>query len=411
MNRLFGSLCLFLLCSSLVSAQGAGSVIIKIEAGITDRISVDDHRFSDTVYSYEISRAENGDKTFTFKAKKCIYATLVLLDVVDLINPVCTTLTQSDASRLSPIEDALAYFDNLAPTARHFIVYTEQAKSARPDAILTPKLPVDPQLIFFDGPTYEFVKYDLATSKVLTSVTLAPQARKFAVRPGSVNANEVWVGHGGLINQISIVDLAAGKVLATIPTPSLDPNNSDPSGLVFTNSGATALYTSKFFQADAANNRGALVLFDPATRRVVSTQLLKIAPEAILMAPDGLTAYLMGGNTITYYDVLSGTSDLTAPFTYISGSVFIHPDGTRIFVDQGTQVAVFDLSTRKMTQIRYNFPNNALAASVKMSQEGLTIQATDGKGNVVVLGTRYGDVISTYQTAPTTTTIFPAPVQ
>ena len=125
------------------------------------------------------------------------------------------------------------------------------------------------------------------------------------------------------------------------------------------------------------------------------------------MAPDGLTAYLMGGNTIVYYDVLSGTSDLTAPFTYISGPVIIHPDGTRIFVDQATQVAVFDLSTRKMTQFKYNFPNNALAASVKMSQEGSTIQATDGKGNVVVLGTRYGDVISTYQTSPTTTQVFP----
>ena len=127
---------------------------------------------------------------------------------------------------------------------------------------------MDPQLIFFDGPTYEFVKYDLATSKVLTSVSLAPQALKFAVRPGSVNANEVWVGHGGLINQISVVDLAAGKVLATIPTPSLDPNNSDPSGLVFTNSGATAFYTGKFFQADSAGNRGALVLLDAGTRKV-----------------------------------------------------------------------------------------------------------------------------------------------
>ena len=48
--------------------------------------------------------------------------------------------------------------------------------------------------------------------------------------------------------------------------------------------------------------------------------LLKFVPAALLMAPDGLTAYILSNTgTITYYDVLSGTSDLTVS-TYPPGS-------------------------------------------------------------------------------------------
>ena len=416
MNCLMRFPCLFLTMACTLLAQGTGSTLVAFDTGIINELGADTilgfHLFSADTYSWEITKATDLSKKFTFHAKHCVYATNPFgVEIVDLATPVCTELTQSDAMLLAPVAAALVDFYNLAPEVAHTVVYVQRVESIRPKAILTPNIPVHPQLIAFNGFTYDFLKYDLATNQIKTSVVIADQARMFAVRPGSIDANEVWVGHGGLIDQISIVDLAAGKVLATIPTPSLDPNISEPTGLVFTNGGATALYTAKFFQPDSAGNAGALVVLDAANRTVLSTQMLKFFPEALLMAPDGLTAYLMGSRTITYYDVLSGTSDLTAPFTFFSPNrVSIHPDGTRIFFDQGQQLGVFDVITRKITQIKYGLPNNASAASVKLTQDGSRIYVTDGKGNVVVLGTRYGDILSTYQTNATTTEVLPGPV-
>ena len=419
MSRCLKLLCFLFALGCPLKAQEEGYTVIQIAGDLIDpnyefTLIEGLHLVSAKTYHWELARAQDGSKRFTFSAKECIYATrfrvgVFGLNYIDLPTPVCTTLSESDALALAPVATALSDFENFAPTVKHTVVYTPTGSSAYPRTVLVPKPPINPQAIFFNGFTYDFLKYDLTTNKVKTSVVLAPQARMFAVRPGSVDASEVWVGHGGLINQLSVVDLAAGKVLATIPTPSLDPNNSEPTGLVFTNSGATALYTSKFFQPDASGNRGALLLVDAATRKVTSTQLLKSAPEALLMAPDGLTAYLLGGSNITYFDVLSGTADLMAPFGFLSGSVFIHPDGTRIFFDQGQQLGIFNLTTRKITAIKYNLPGNALAASVKMSQDGSSIHVIDGKGNVVVLGTRYSDRLAVFQNSANTTQLLPGP--
>jgi hypothetical protein len=416
MNCLMRFSGLFLVAACTLLAQGVGETLVAFDTGIikTDYVvSVlgGEQLFSANTYFWEITRLEDGSKRFRFQAKECIYADATGL-YRDPLTPVCTTITQTAATELAPVSAGLRKFYSLAPEVEHHTpIYLDKVKSIRPEAIIKPVIPPHPQLIAFNGFTYDFFKYDLATNQFITSVVLAPQARMFAERPGSVDASEVWVGHGGLIDQVSIVDLAAGKVLATIPTTSLDPNNSEPTGLVFTNGGATALYTAKFFQADSAGNYGALVVLDAVNRRVLSTQPMKVAPEALLMAPDGLTAYLMGGSKITYYDVLSGTSDLTVPFTYFSpDKVSIHPDGTRIFFDQGQQLGVFDVVTRKITYIKYGLPNNAQVVSVRLTQDGSRIYVTDGKGNVVVLGTRYGDILSTYQTNATTTEVFPAPV-
>ena len=131
-----------------------------------------------------------------------------------------------------------------------------------------------------------------------------------------------------------------------------------PVGIVFTNDGSTALEAFQFFSPDSTGNSGALVAFDAVNRKVTSTLLLKNGPSALVMAPDGLTAYLLSNNgQITYYDVLSGTADLSVStftpglaggYPGSSANVFAHPDGTRLFWNVNTLLVAFDLNTHKI---------------------------------------------------------------
>jgi hypothetical protein len=136
------------------------------------------------------------------------------------------------------------------------------------------------------------------------------------------------------------------------------------------------------------------------------------------MAPDGLTAYLLSNaGEITYYDVLSGTADLSVS-TYTPGmsggypglgtSVFIHPDGTRLFWNVGTQLDVFDLTTRKVTnQFNSGLPTTS-AASIQMSQDGSTVWFANGAGNLAIVDTRYGNVLGQLTASPGTA-VYPGP--
>jgi hypothetical protein len=144
---------------------------------------------------------------------------------------------------------------------------------------------------------------------------------------------------------------------------------------------------------------------------------LKVSPSAILMAPDGLTAYLLdNAGGITYYDILSGTADLSlSTFTpglaggYGPGNqVFIHPDGTRLFWNNGLSLVTFDLTLHKITQI---FPSGlppGTTASLRMSQEGSTVRFVNANGSTAVVDTRYGVVLETLQAQPGSIT-YPGP--
>jgi hypothetical protein len=163
----------------------------------------------------------------------------------------------------------------------------------------------------------------------------------------------------------------------------------------------------RYYTPDSSGNEGALLVFDAFNRKLTSTLQLKTDPSALLMAPDGLTAYILNGaGTITYYDVLSGTADLTAS-TFASGSsagynasgqVYAHPDGTRLFWSSGGELQVFDLTTRKVTnRFSFGLPSTIAASAVmSMSQDGNRVYISDLLGDVVVLDTRYGRTLAKY---------------
>jgi hypothetical protein len=189
-------------------------------------------------------------------------------------------------------------------------------------------------------------------------------------------------------------------------------------GIVFTNDGATAFEALKYDSPDSAGNNGALLVFDAVNRTLTSTMLLKFVPTALLMAPDGLTAYILSNTgMITYYDVLSGTADLSVS-TYPPGSnagypgagsaVYIHPDGTRLFWNVGVYLTVFDLTTRQVT----NQFNSGLPTTVNrtfsLSQDGGRAYFSDQQGDVAILDTYYGTVLASYN-AGAATSIFGGP--
>lgn len=396
-----------------------------------------------TQYTWDVARAANGDKTIIFTAYRCVYPPPKYVEVQismfypdgyleipplpEAANDNCHLLSYSNALLLGPIQAAFTWFYSLAPgQVAHNILYIDSAskleqsetfyytpaKARKPLLTLAqPTTPVDPQMIFLDGLSYNIVEYDVMTDVITSQVTLPPQAMVFSLQPTVMGAeNEVWTAHGGTFNEISISDLGTQSVLATIPTPSLSPNNTVPVGLVFINGGVAALYAVSYYTPDSSGNNGALLVFNAASQTLIYTLPLKYAPTALVMAPDGLTAYLLSNSgMITYFDVLSGTDDLSAS-TYTPGmndgypgaasAVFIHPDGTRLFWNVGTQLEVFDLTARRITNSISSGLAAGSAVSMQMSQDGSTVSFANALGNVVALDTRSGGILGTYQVSP-----------
>jgi hypothetical protein len=299
------------------------------------------------------------------------------------------------------------------------VVYkVTEGTPGQPRALFTtiaPSAPPDPTIVFQDGLSGKILQFDFASGNVTSQVT-PPQTAvdPLAIRPALFPPfTEVWVANGGL--QVSVLNMSAQTVVTNIRTPSV-PAGALPTGIVFTNGGDQAFEAFRLLSPDASGNSGLLVVFDAVNRVVTSTFPLKYGPTAVLMSPDGLTAYLLGsGGQLTYYDVLSGTADLSFS-TYAPGSgagyngvsnVFIHPDGTRLFWAVGTYLVSFNLTTRKVVaQFNSGLPTTS-ATTLEVSQDGSIATMGNGLGMVVVLDTQYGIVQATLQNSDPTL-MFPA---
>jgi hypothetical protein len=414
-------------------AQDGGSAVIDFGSNVIDDTYI--HNvfgvtllLSNVQYTWQITRAASGAKTFSFVAYKCTYTGIIGTPInggfvglpIPYPGPLCDQLPQSTALTLTPVEAAMTEFNNLAPDVAHYVNYGPFAERVHPLLTLAqPATQSDAQMILFDGITNNIVDVDLTTNAILSQVTIptSTQVSVFGIVPSVMGAsNEVWALSSD--QGIFIVDTGAGKLTANIPIPSLVVGNTVPAAIVFTKSGNTALYAVSYYTPDSSGNNGALLVFDVASRTLRSTLLLKYAPTALVMAPDGLTAYLLSNaGEITYYDVLSGTADLSAS-TYTPGMsggypglgtlVFIHPDGTRLFWNVGTQLDVFDLTTRKVTnQFNSGLPTTS-AASIQMSQDGSTVWFANGAGNLAIVDTRYGNVLGQLTASPQTA-VYPGP--
>ena len=107
----------------------------------------------------------------------------------------------------------------------------------------------------------------------------------------SPDGKEVWTAHGG-DGKVSVIDVASKKVIQTIDVAPTRSNR-----LKFTLDGNRVLIT------DARGNQ--VVVIDAASRKEIKRLNLGRAPQGILMAPDGLHAYVAinGDNNIAIIDV------------------------------------------------------------------------------------------------------------
>jgi hypothetical protein len=407
-----------LLALSPMFAQGTGSVLISRYTGLISDNSntLDPDVFSLVVkdyLTYSVWRNPDGSKTLVFAVTHCLSPsirpeTLEELFITEKIGATtCGTLKQSFAVALGPVQEVIAQFLDYAPNARHRLVY-KLSREALPGKALQPRAAgaqpadaADPQMVILDTESdNRILKLDLTTFATSSQVLLPNQSpRVFGMRPSATgDTNEVWTAPGPAGSAITISDLGAGKVTGAIPNPTTDPTKNNSAGIVFTNDGSTALYAVGYTTPDSSGNNGALLAIDAVNRKITSTLPLKFAPQQLLMSPDGLTAYIIGSQAgmISYYDVLSGTADLTARIASFNGPAFIHPDGTRLFWDAG-QLEVFDLTTRKIVnEFKFGLPTTS-ATSIGMSQDGSQVYAGNGLGAVVILDTRSGQVVATYQ--------------
>jgi len=105
---------------------------------------------------------------------------------------------------------------------------------------------------------------------------------------------------------------------------------------------AGSLSTRSAIYEGLGGNLGVLLAFDAVTQTLTSTLLLKYAPTALVMSPDGLTAYLLSSSgMITYYDVLSGTADLSAS-TYTPGRAAVIRDSAPRYSSPGRNPALLE---------------------------------------------------------------------
>lgn len=363
------------------------------------------------LFAYSITRAPDGTKTFKFVVRHCVEGGVVFFAGNLLINSpgqvICVDDSSAVALSYAPVQEAIGDFLSDNSDAPHKIQYAQNPFSAPLHAALSTVQPAaspDPYMIFLDGLGNSAVQFDLATQTVVAQITIPNSALgPVAIRPtASPPSNEVWVANSGL--QVSILDFAAQTVAANISTPTL-PVAVSVVGLAFTNDGSTALEALAYNSPDSSGNSGALVVFDAVKRSLTSTLPFKNAPSAFVMAPDALSAYLLNNaGQITYYDVLSKTADLTtSTYTpgmaggYPGGSVFIHPDGTRLFWDVGGQLAVFDLPSHRVVNLFPSGLPTTSATSMQMAADGNTVSISNGAGATALMDTHYGSVITTYQ--------------
>jgi hypothetical protein len=327
--------------------------------------------------------------------------------------PLCTRIEQTEAEMLTFVKQAIAALKTWAYEANAPYKVNYGALAERDHFLLdtvAPTAPPDPFMVFVDGLTGNVMKFDLTTGIIVNQV-LPPVTAigPVGLRPSSAGStNEVWVANQ--TPQITVVDVGAQTVLANIATPSI-PSAFVPVGVVFTNSGNTAFEAVSYSSPDSSGNLGALVILDAVNRIVKSTFPLKYAPTAVLMAPDALSIYLLSetNGELTYYDVLSGTADLSvSTYTpgfnngYSGGNAFVHPDGTRLFWNSGPNLEVFDLTRRLVTS---TFPSGLPSGSgvtLEVSQDGSTALLANGQGTIVAVDTQFGLVLGTSQNSTAT---------
>ncbi len=362
-----------------------------------------------TEFTYEVVVVKDV-KTLLWNVETCEYPPLFQLltpqEAADRGAKPCDQVPENYAlEKYSAVFSTLQQFYGQYPDGddKYAPFSARRSKSAaRPELMTTvsPVAPPKPTMVFLDGLGNSIFAVDMTTLNTVSEVVVPSTSGPFAIRPTITGpANEVWIANAG--RQVTVVNLAAQTLLTNILTPSV-PQASSPVGIVFDAQGKTGFEAIRYDSPDSSGNNGALLVFDAANRTVTSTLPQKYGPTALVMAPDGSTLYILDTRgTLAYYDVLSGTADLSvSTFTpgeaggTFSGPIFIHPDGTRLFWLVDDAVSVFDLTKHKVTSHFSSGLPFTSEVTMTMSQDGARVYLSNRAGAIVIMETKYGNILT-----------------
>ncbi|MFO0340855.1 MAG: YncE family protein [Acidobacteriota bacterium] len=220
-------------------------------------------------------------------------------------------------------------------------------------------------------------------------VVVPGQARLIATRPGS---GEVWVGHGGAVSQLTVVDPGLERVAGTV---ALRLNaQAVLVGLNFAPNGRTAYVVVR--NEDGAAERGVVMVVDAVTRVVRSTiGLGSTRPLSAAMSADGSLLFV-GGTTLndlntvspslSYVDTLTGTVAVAAiGLAYAPEALVAHPNGRRLYWPAGPVFGLeeFDVQGRRVVR-RMSLPRLIVPQSFDVTAGGEMMVMRDGQGQSAV---------------------------
>ncbi|MDG2003811.1 MAG: hypothetical protein P8J20_10815 [Novosphingobium sp.] len=180
-------------------------------------------------------------------------------------------------------------------------------------------------------------KMELTSGKMIWKIPVEAQSERFDITP---DGSRAYVAN--LIGKtISVVDLDAGKIIATIASPEPYPFN--------------VLVSPNGKRAFVGNTMGSTILeIDTASNEVTKTIKTAPGPNGMSFTPDGYNILIttVYGGMLQSYNITAGVLNEGSFVGLLPGFIRLAPDGLKgIFVrPYGRQVSVFDGTTMQIIE-------------------------------------------------------------
>lgn len=218
---------------------------------------------------------------------------------------------------------------------------------------------------------------DLATGTVVATIPVGSNPNSVCVDP---NYNEVYVVNNSS-NTVSVINTLTNMVTATIPVgPTPWSVTVSPDG-------------SMVYLADGGDND--VEVINTTTNTVVATIPAGTNPNALAVSPDGSLIYVNNSNSVTVINTSTHAVVATIPVGSAPQAILITPDGSKVYeANYGSNdVYVINTATNMVSGI---IPVGTNPGGGSMSPDGSVVYiANEGSSSVSVISTATNTVIKT----------------
>jgi YVTN family beta-propeller protein len=218
---------------------------------------------------------------------------------------------------------------------------------------------------------------DLTANRVMATIPVGNGPTGMAVSP---DVQQVYVANS-LSGTVSVISTALNQVTNTIPIPSFY-NASAPFGLAMTHDGAKVYVTNL--------NDGTVRVIDTRSKKVVDTitKAYDWALRYIAISPDGEYAWAIGTGDGKISIIRTDDNEVVARITGLPSArhMAFTPDGSRAYVtgEKFSHVYVIDTQTFSLLTV-IHFPAGATTITLDISQDGRFAMISNFYGKVARL--------------------------